>query len=74
MEQNKATVEVSHVMVRQLHAAIERVRTDVEQVEFWADAMSAFLAPVPDYAPSDATVWLPAEQARLIGSETSRGG
>ncbi|MBX9774181.1 MAG: hypothetical protein K2Y71_07175 [Xanthobacteraceae bacterium] len=55
-------------LARHLHAAIERVREDMEKVEFWADAMSSFSEPVPDYTPGDVTVWLPSEQATTISS------
>src|SRR6185503_10256680 len=33
-------------LARHLHAAIERVREDMEKVEFWADAMTSFSEPV----------------------------
>jgi len=56
-------------LARHLHAAIERVREDMEQVEFWADAVSGFSEPVPDYDPNDVTVWLPREQAEKISSD-----
>lgn len=56
------------VMARHLHAAIDRVREDVAKVEFWADAMSGFSAPVPDYGADDVKVWLPPEQAARISS------
>ena len=36
-------------LARHLHAAIDRVREDVAKVEFWADAMTGFSEPVPDY-------------------------
>jgi hypothetical protein len=57
-----------NVLARHLHAAIERVREDMEKVEFWADAVSGFAEPVPDYDPGNGTVWLPAEQATTISS------
>jgi hypothetical protein len=57
-----------HTLARHLHDAIERVREDMEKVEFWADAVSGFSEPVPDYSPEDATVWLPSEQAKTISS------
>jgi hypothetical protein len=55
-------------LARHLHAAIERVRDDMQKVEFWADAMTSFSEPVPDYEPEDVTVWLPSEQATTISS------
>ncbi len=50
-------------LARHLHAAIERVREDVAKVEFWADAVTGFSQPVPDYDTKDVKVWLPPEQA-----------
>ena len=55
-------------LARHLHAAIERVREDVAKVEFWADAMTGFSEPVPDYGADDVKVWLPPEQATRIAS------
>jgi hypothetical protein len=55
-------------LARHLHAAIERVREDMEKVEFWADAMSSFSEPVPSYEVDDVKVWLPSEQATTISS------
>ena len=57
-------------LARHLHAAIERVREDVAKVEFWADAMTGFSEPVPDYESNDMKVWLPSEQAARISSVT----
>lgn len=57
-----------NLLARHLHAAIERVREDMEKVEFWADAVSGFAEPVPDYDPGNVTVWLPSEQATTISS------
>jgi hypothetical protein len=57
-----------NVLARHLHAAIERVREDMEKVEFWADAVSGFAEPVPDYDSGKVTVWLPSEQATTISS------
>ena len=59
-------------LARHLHAAIERVREDMQKVEFWADAMTSFSEPVPDYEPDDMQVWLPPEQATKI-SPTGQG-
>lgn len=58
--------EAAKAVSRHLHDAIERVREDVAKVEFWADAVSGFTQPVPDYDPGDVTVWLPSEQASAI--------
>jgi hypothetical protein len=61
-------------LARHLLDAIERVREDMEKVEFWADAMTGFSEPVPDYEAEDGKVWLPPEQATTIASskKTSR--
>jgi hypothetical protein len=67
MDQKGVTV---NVLARHLHAAIERVREDMEKVEFWADAVSGFAEPVPDY--DSGTVWLPSEQATTISSAEQR--
>ena len=55
-------------LARHLHAAIERLREDMAKVEFWADAMTSFSEPVPEYDPKDVTVWLPPEQATRISA------
>jgi hypothetical protein len=55
-------------LARHLHAAIERVREDMEKVEFWADAMTSFSEPVPDYEADDVKVWVPPEQATRMSS------
>ena len=61
-------------LARHLHDAIERVREDMQQVEFWADAVSGFSEPVPEYEPDDVTVWLPPEQAARISSAKQDAG
>jgi hypothetical protein len=55
--------DARNAVARHLLEAIERVRKDVEAVEFWADAVAGFSQPVPHYRPDDVTVWLPDEQA-----------
>jgi hypothetical protein len=52
--------------LRHLHEAIDRLCQDADAVEFWADAVAGFAEPVPDYEPSDMSVWLPAEQASAL--------
>ena len=52
--------------MRHLHHAIERVREDVEKVEFWADAVTGFTQPVPRYDDKDVKIWLPPEQATAL--------
>ena len=66
-------VIATDALARHLHAAIERVRDDMEKVEFWADAMTSFSEPVPDYDEDDVKVWLPSEQARTISSAKKEG-
>jgi hypothetical protein len=56
-------------LARHLHAAIERVREDMAKVEFWADAVTGFTEPVPDYDAKDVKVWLPPEQATRISAK-----
>jgi hypothetical protein len=58
----------AHSVARHLHAAIDRVREDMAKVEFWADAVTGFSQPVPDYESKDMKVWLPSEQAKTISS------
>ncbi len=58
----------AHAVARHLHAAIDRVREDMAKVEFWADAVTGFSEPVPDYDSKDVKVWLPSEQATTISS------
>src|SRR5262249_11972951 len=53
-------------MAKQLMQAIERLRADIAIVELWANAVTGFAEPVPDYDPSDISVWLPHEQATLL--------
>ena len=58
----------AHSVARHLHDAIDRVREDMAKVEFWADAVTGFSEPVPDYESKDVKVWLPSEQAKTISS------
>jgi hypothetical protein len=34
---------------RRLHDAVERLRQDMDQVEFWTEVLSSLTRPVPDY-------------------------
>jgi len=70
MSQNKA--DAANAVTRNLHAAIERVREDVAKVEFWADAVTGFTEPVPDYSTDDARMWLPNEQAKTLDKMPSK--
>ena len=58
----------AEALARHLHDALEQVREDMAKVEFWAEAMTSFSEPVPDYGEDDVKVWLPSEQAKTISS------
>jgi hypothetical protein len=58
--------DAREMVARHLIEAIERVRQDVEKVEFWADAITGFAQPVPDYEPGQVNVWVPREQASKL--------
>ena len=36
-----------------LRQAIESLRTDIDRVEFWADAMEGLAQPIPEYQATD---------------------
>jgi hypothetical protein len=36
-----------------LHQAIESLRTDIDRVEFWADALDRLSQPIPEYPATD---------------------
>jgi hypothetical protein len=36
-----------------LQEAIERLRDDIDRVEFWADALDRLTQPIPEYQASD---------------------
>jgi hypothetical protein len=36
-------------IARRLHDAVERLRQDMDQVEFWTEVLSSLSRPVPDY-------------------------
>ena len=55
--------QTNEQVVRHLFEAIDRVREDVAKVEFWANAVTGFSQPIPDYDPDESRVWLPPEQA-----------
>jgi hypothetical protein len=63
--------DAAQKLTQHLHAAIERVREDVAKVEFWADAVTGFSQPVPDYDPGGVKVWLPSEQASPLESSSN---
>lgn len=41
------------MIARELQQAVERLHRDMERVEFWADALGHFCAPVPAYEAAD---------------------
>jgi hypothetical protein len=40
-------------IVHNLIEAIEQVRTDMDKVELWTAVLGCFLAPIPEYQPSN---------------------
>ena len=36
-----------------LQEAIDRLRTDIDRVEFWADALDRLTQPIPEYQATD---------------------
>ena len=38
---------------QKLHEALERLRDDIDRVEFWADALDRLAQPIPEYKASD---------------------
>jgi hypothetical protein len=38
-------------IARQLVESVDRLQKEVEKVEFWATAVTAFTQPIPDYEP-----------------------
>ena len=52
-----------------LRQAIESLRTDIDRVEFWADALDGLTQPIPDYQATDrlSRHLLPPQQARNGG-------
>ena len=36
-----------------LRQAIESLRTDIDRVEFWADALNCWAQPIPEYQAND---------------------
>jgi hypothetical protein len=62
-ERAMKTHDPNERITRNLFEAIERVRQDVTQVEFWASAVTGFSQPVPSYDQDRMMVWMPKEQA-----------
>jgi hypothetical protein len=49
-----ATGEQAEEALKQhLHQAISRLHEDIDEVEFWVEALRGFSQPVPDYEPSE---------------------
>jgi hypothetical protein len=40
-------------IANELQEAVECLQRGIARVEFWADALEGFSAPIPDYRPSD---------------------
>jgi hypothetical protein len=38
---------------KKLREAIDRLRSDIDRVEFWADAMEGLTRPIPEYQATD---------------------
>jgi len=38
-------------IVRQLRGAVDRLRDDMDRVEFWTDVLGCLAQPIPDYDP-----------------------
>ena len=57
-----------------LRQAIESLRTDIDRVEFWADALDRLAQPIPEYQATDrlSQHLLPSE--RRLTSEAVPGG
>jgi hypothetical protein len=53
-------------IVAKLFEAIECVREDVAKVEFWANAVTGFSQPIPDYQPGEVNMWVPPEQGAAL--------
>ena len=48
--------------------AIDSLRTDIDRVEFWADALDRLSQPIPEYpAPDRLSQHLLPSQCRLVG-------
>jgi hypothetical protein len=51
-----------------LRQAIESLRTDIDRVEFWADAMDGLAQPIPEYQATDQL------SRHLLPGQRARGG
>jgi hypothetical protein len=58
-----ATLRPAQQISRELDDALARVREDMARVEMWANALSCFAQPIPQYEP-DNTHLLPAKGQR----------
>ena len=48
---SKHNETASDRLKRELHRAVERIRTELDKIEILSAAMGAFSMPVPDYEP-----------------------
>ena len=46
-------VEAKERIERELQEAIDRLRADLVRVEIWANALTGFSRPIPEYQPND---------------------
>ena len=60
-------------IARNLDDAIHRLNQDLERVEIWTAALSAFLEPVPDYDSMDHAFLLPRAESEASGPRAERG-
>lgn len=54
---------MAETIARDLRSAIERLRADIDRVEFWTVALTGFTEPIPDYQPGFRDQMLPARDA-----------
>ena len=59
-------------LARHLSDSIERLQKQVEQVEFWASAVTGFTQPVPDYEPETSSVARYVKPGRLAKKRRRR--
>jgi hypothetical protein len=57
-----------------LRQAIESLRTDIDRVEFWADALDRLAQPIPEYQATDRLSQHLLPSQRRLTSEAVPGG
>ena len=57
-----------------LRQAIESLRTDIDRVEFWADALDRLAQPIPEYQATDRLSQHLLPSQRRLASEAVPGG